>query len=133
MRQTRITIISSSKPHKEDINKDLQWFCDTLGMFESRDKDNCRYRMFIVLLNAMKNKHPMSSDEIADKVNLSRGTVVHHLNKMMDGGLIVSRKSRYMLRVNSLSSLIDELERDLLTSLEELRDTARKLDDRLEL
>ena len=133
MKHTRITIIATSKPKEDNLNKELQWFCDTIGLFGSRDKDQCKYRMFIVLLNAMKNNMALSSDEIAARVNLSRGTVVHHLNSMMASGVIISQNSRYTIRVDTLTQLVDEIEGDLLRTMHKLRKTANMIDQKLGL
>ena len=75
----------------------------------------------------------LTSDEISDRVGLSRGTVVHHLNSLMGAGLVVSRKSKYILRVDSLTDLVDEVEHDLLRTMERLKVIAENIDKRLEL
>ena len=133
MRHTRITIITTRKPKDENLNEELQWFCDTLGLLGNRDKDKCKIRMFIVLLNAMKNNISLSSDEIASRVNLSRGTVVHHLNSMIDSGVVISQNSKYTIRVDTLSQLVDEIESDLIKTMQKLRKTANLIDDKLGL
>jgi len=54
----------------------------------------------------------LSSDELADRLGLSRGTVVHHLNKLLDSGIIVQAHRGYILRVDSLRELIQSLKKD---------------------
>ncbi len=130
---TRITIIKTGKPKDGDINEELRWFCNSLGIFSLRDKDKSCFRMFIILLKALRSGEDLSSDEVAEKVKLSRGTVVHHMKKLIDSGLVVTRNNRYMLRVDSLRDLVDEVERDLLRTLSELKDSAEDIDKRLEL
>jgi predicted transcriptional regulator len=136
LRKHKITIYRTKKPNEENVNDELQWLCDSLGLFGERDKDKSCFRMFVVLLralNASNKTEGMTSDEISEKVGLSRGTVVHHLHKLMGSGLVINDRSRYMLRVNNLSALIEEVERDLLRTMNELRDAAKDIDDRLEL
>ena len=89
--------------------------------------------MVIVLLKSLKHGQGMTSDEISERVNLSRGTVVHHLNRLMDSGVVISHRNKYMLRVDNLSSLIDEIEHDLYNTMNSLRKVAKDIDDRLEL
>ena len=72
-------------------------------------------------------------DEIAEKVHLSRGTVVHHLHKLIGSGLVVSRAQKYSLRFENLSELMDEIERDLLRTMVKLKRSAEEIDKRLEL
>jgi predicted transcriptional regulator len=129
----RITIVQIRRPIKKDINEELQWFCDSLGVSGLRDKDRSCYRIFIELVKASKRQRPMSSDELGYKLNLTRGTVVHHLNKLIDGGLVVSDQSKYMLRVNNLSILIDEIEKDMRRICDDLKSVAKDIDENLGL
>src|SRR3989344_7938323 len=80
----RITIVKIQKPMRQNINEELQWFGNSLGLFGLRDKDQSCFRIFIELLQATKSKEGLTSDEIAYKLDLSRGTVMHHVNKMID-------------------------------------------------
>ena len=127
----RITIIRTSKPQKKDINEELQWLGNSLGLFNLRDKDKSCFRIFIELLKSAKNQTPVSSDEIAYKLNLSRGTVIHHINKLKESGIVVQTKNRYILRVNTLKGLIEELRKDLERALDDLKEIAEDIDKAL--
>jgi len=129
----RITIIKSRKPARRNINEELQWFGSSLGLFNLRDKDKSCFRIFIELLKSAKMNRSMSSDELAKKLNLSRGTVVHHLNKLMESGIVVHEKNRYMLRVSNLQALIDEIKKDMARMLGDLNEAAKDIDRWLEL
>jgi predicted transcriptional regulator len=132
-RSQRITIIRTTKPIKKDINQQLQWFGDSLGLFNLRDKDKSRFRIFIELLKAAKTRQPLTSDEIAEKLNLSRGTVIHHVNSLMEAGIVVHQEGRYMLRVENLKVLIEEIEKDAERALDDLKEIANDIDKRLGL
>ena len=129
----KITIIKSRKPAENNLNQDLQWLGSSLGLFNLRDKDKSCFRIFIELLKATKRKHPLSSDELAYRLNLTRGTVVHHINKLMEAGIVVNELNRYMLRVDNLKELIDEIEKDLQRTCSALREIAEEVDDKLRL
>ncbi len=129
----RITIISINKPRERSVNEELQWFCDSLGLFGLRDRDRSCFRIFIELLKTSKQRQPISSDEIADKLSLTRGTVVHHLNKLSDSGIIIQQRKRYILREPNLEVLMDDLRRDFEEYFKELKKTAKEIDDVLEL
>jgi predicted transcriptional regulator len=133
IRSSKITIYKSRRPSSENVNEELQWFCDSLGIFGDRDKDKSCFRMFIILLKSLHDTDGLTSDEISEKVGLSRGTVVHHLHKLMGSGLVVNQVNRYTLRVNNLNALVDEVERDIIRTMEELRQAAGEIDKRLEL
>lgn len=127
----RITISSSRKPDKHKLNDALQWFGESLGLFSTRDKDNSCFRLFIELLKAARHEIPMTSDDLAFRLNLSRGTIVHHLNKLIESGIVVNEGNKYILRVNNLEVLVDELEQDLARMCTDLRKVAREIDTKL--
>lgn len=129
----KITIIRVHKPSKKDINEELRWFCNSFGLFNIRDKDSSCYRVFIELLKSSKEKTPMSSDALAEKLGLSRGTIIHHMNKLIDAGIVIGRKNRYMLRVDNLEILVDEIEKDLDRAWHDIKDVAEKIDKELGL
>ena len=131
MRFRRLTIISVPAPRKGDVNEQLQWLGGSLGLFNPRDKDRSCFRIFITLLKSAKAKKEISSDELAAMTGLSRGTVVHHLNKLMSAGLVEGYKSRYVLRVDNLEALISKLEQDVQQTLDRLREIASQVDDQL--
>ncbi|MDP2750121.1 MAG: winged helix-turn-helix domain-containing protein, partial [Nanoarchaeota archaeon] len=123
-RYQRITIIRSEKPNERNVNNDLQWFGTSLGLFNLRDKDKSCFRVFIELIRAAKKQEPISSDEIAARLKLSRATVIHHINKLTDSGFVAVEKNRYILRVSNLRNLVDELSEDAERTLKDLREIA---------
>jgi len=131
VRQQRITIIRASKPRSNNINDELQWFGSSLGLFTLRDKDKSSFRIFIELFRNARKKEGLTSDELAERLGLTRGTVVHHLKKLIDSGIVVPDRKRYILRVDSLQALIDELERDMRQACEDLKEVARDIDEKL--
>jgi len=136
MVKRKITIVSIRKVKTNStssLNNDLQWLCDSLGLFSTRDKDKSCFRMFVVLLKSLRFNEGLTSDQISDRIGLSRGAVVHHLHKLIEAGLIVNDRNLYYVRVNNLTELIDELEKDVLKTFYEMRETAKNIDKRLKL
>jgi len=129
----RITIVKVDRPNTKDINKDLQWFSDSLGLFGNRDKEKSCFRVFIILLKAIKKGQGLTSDEIAEKSDLTRGTVIHHINTLAEKGLIIKSNNRYFLRVNNLEGLVRQVQTDLNDMFSQLKDMAEELDKELGL
>lgn len=124
----RITIIKNQKPEVNDINIDLQWFGASLGLFNLRDKDKSMFRIFLELLKTTKARKQITSDEIAVKLKLSRGTVIHHMNKLMEAGIVIANRDGYILREDNLELLISEIERDLKKTCNDLKMIAKDID-----
>jgi len=133
MRFTRITIIKTTSPNNENVNELLQWFGGTLGLFNIRDKDRSCFRIFIVLLESNKRRISLSSDDIADKTSLSRGTVVYHLNKLMEVGLVDEKSNRYYLRFESLEELSEHIRNEVNLAFDSLSIIGKNLDKKLGL
>ena len=124
----RITVIQTPLPRTHNLNDKLLWFGGSLGLFSLRDKDKVSFRIFIELLKLAKTNTPISSDELAEKIGLSRGTIIHHINKLIESKIIVVSNNRYFLRVNSLRNLIEEMKRDLEKQFQELEIVAKEID-----
>ena len=129
----KITLYKIKKPEKQNLNSELQWFSQSLGLFNKRDKEKSCFRIFIVLVEAKKIKRFFSSDEIADKSNLTRATVIHHLKNLEEHGLIKQENKRYSLSNNNLSLIIKNLESEIRKTIEDLKEAAEELDKKLEI
>ena len=82
----RVTVVRIRKELSGNVNQELQWIGNSLGLFNLRDKDSSCFRVFITLVKRAKQNTPISSDDVAERLRLSRGTVVHHLNKLIESG-----------------------------------------------
>ena len=129
----RITIINIRKPSEHNVNQELQWLGSSLGLFNLRDRDKSCFRVFIELLKSTKADKPLTSDELAARLDLSRGTIIHHINKLMESGLVIHEGNRYILRVDNLKTLIEEVEKDIKRACDDLKDVAKEIDERLGL
>lgn len=129
----RLTVIKLRKPAEKDVNKDLQWFSESLGLFGDRDKEKSCFRVFLELIKASRRKKALSSDELALRANLTRATVIHHLHKLIESGLVVHNENMYLLRVENLENLVTELRKDIMRTFEDLQDIAKDLDEELGL
>lgn len=127
----RITVIKIRRTGEDNINKDLQWLGNSLGLFNLRDRDSSCFRIFITLVKKSKGSEAVSSDEIAEKLNLTRGTVVHHLTRLMDSGIVVREKRGYLLRENSMEQLIKDIHHDVEVMFSELKEVAKDIDEEL--
>ncbi|MGM5482376.1 MAG: helix-turn-helix domain-containing protein [Nanobdellota archaeon] len=129
-----ISIIRMRKPASNDINEELQWLGASLGLFNLRDKDKSCFRIFIEMIkNTSRKSEPLSSDEIAYRLNLTRGTVIHHINKLISAGIVEKEGSRgYILRTDNISELIDEIEQDMKRTYDNIRKIAKQIDIKLQ-
>ncbi len=122
----QITIRSLRQPIEGNIDKDIEWFCDSLGLLGERDKDKTGLKIFKSILMA-KNKG-ISTTDLSEKVNLSRTAVVHHTKAMISSGLIIKEGGMFELRMRSLQKIVDEIELDVERVLKSIREIAEDID-----
>jgi len=126
-------IIDVRMPSTEDFESDVEWICKCFGFLEPRDKEKTATRIFKALLDAMKEGKGLSSDELGEKIGLTRGTIVHHLNKLIQSGLAVHRGGRYELRGASLRRTVQEVKRDIQRVFENIEHVSQNIDETLNL
>ncbi|MGB9749025.1 MAG: helix-turn-helix domain-containing protein [Candidatus Woesearchaeota archaeon] len=124
--ERKITIIKARKKADLNINEELLWIGNSLGLFQKRDKDKSCYRIFLELI---KNKRGVSSDELAYKLGLTRATIIHHLKNLMKAGIVVEESNKYFLRVDTLKGVVEELKRDIENILDDIEKIASHVDE----
>lgn len=127
----KVTIIKIRRTPQENVNQELQWVGNSLGLFNLRDRDSSCFRVFITLVKRARHDAPISSDEIAERLHLSRGTVVHHLSRLMDSGIVIRERKGYLLRDSNMQALIRDIRRDMEGMFSELQEVARDIDEKL--
>ena len=125
----RRIIIVNREPPEHNPSDELKWISDSLGLFDSdRDKERSCYRIFVTLV---KEKKPLKSDDIALNSRLSRGTVVFHLNKLMDSGLVVNEDNKYKLKEKNISSIIKKMRKEMDEHFRIMEEIAKDFDARV--
>ncbi|HII16059.1 MAG TPA: helix-turn-helix transcriptional regulator [Nanoarchaeota archaeon] len=124
----KITIYRLNRPKSGDVNQCVQWLSGSLGLFSCRDKSKSCFRIFVELLKAAKQRKALSSDEIAYRLHLSRGAVVHHLNNLIESGIVAVHKNRYLLREASMDLLVKNMKKEISEILEEMNSVAEEID-----
>ncbi len=127
----KITIVKVRRTEDNNVNQQLQWLGNSLGLFNLRDRDSSCFRIFITLVKTAKRNEPLSSDNIAERLTLSRGTVVHHLTKLMESGLVIREKEGYILREVNMGKIMKDLHQDMEAMFNELENVAKEIDERL--
>lgn len=133
LEQQKISIIRHQKPIGKTTNEQIRWLATALGMFNTRDKERCQFRIFIEILKSTRTKKGLSSDELAYRLDISRGTVIHHLKKLLEAGIIIREGKKYALRAYNLEALTYELQRDARNAFEDIKEISKSIDKDLNL
>ncbi|MDH7507110.1 MAG: helix-turn-helix domain-containing protein [Candidatus Thermoplasmatota archaeon] len=127
-----ITIKKIEVPAAGSLDDDIDYVCKSFGYFTERDKQDTAGRIFQLLVKeACGSQKGMTSDEIAERLNLTRGAIVHHLNNFISTGLVIHSHKTYKLRAQSLQKSIEEIKEDIDRIITQILKIASEIDMKL--
>ena len=119
-------------PPPGSLDEDIDFICRSFGFFSLRDRQESAGRIFRLLVKeCCGDEKGLSSDDIANKLNLSRGAIVHHLNHFMSTGLVSKEQNRYRIRSASLQKCMDEIKEDIDRIFKQMFKIASEIDEKL--
>jgi hypothetical protein len=121
------------EPTEKKTDKDIEWICDSFGFINSRDKDKTAFKILQALINSAKDGKGLTSEEITRRVKPTIGSVIYHLKKLARAGLAVKLGSIYELRMKSLLSTVNEIEREINMVIGDIKKIAGETDSRIGL
>ncbi len=123
----RIIIRSVERPSKEDFDNQFAWICSSLGFFEpiDRDKNAAAILREIILAG---DKRGLTSTELAERIGMSRGSTINHLNNLLRSGLLEKNGKYYSIRNRSMEKTIEEIEEDVERIFLRLKKIASNID-----
>jgi len=125
----KILLQEINPPAKADEDRDIEWLCRSLSLFTKKDTDMSAYKVFKILVQSSIEGEPKTSTEIAEELRLARGTVLFHMKKFFNSGLVSRAPGRkYVLRESSLEETIEDMMRDSERIFERMRKIAAGID-----
>jgi len=127
----KIFLRDIEKPADKDMEKDIEWICESFGFYEKIDRDKTASLIFKRMLSTMGNGSGLSSTALGDESKVTRAAALNHLKKMMCSGLITKEGKEYMIRCSSLYQTVNEVHRDVDRIFEDIEEIAREVDERM--
>ncbi len=118
---------SSSRPEDE-----LEVFCRRLSIISSRDMDGTVTVVFRSMLQEGRAR-PVGSSELAGLTRLNRVTIIHHLQRLEQMGLVEHTERKYRLRVHDLGEAVEQMREQMMRSFEEAESIAERLDKEMDI
>ncbi|EQD48545.1 hypothetical protein B1A_14003, partial [mine drainage metagenome] len=106
----------------------ISWFCEVLGLSGSGESKSIESEILKRFLVAASKDMGVSSSEINLGKDVPRSTVIYHLNRLVESGLVVKRGRKYYMRAQALSTSIEEIEYDIDREFQRMLDMAREFD-----
>ena len=112
--------------------------CRFLGLVTPRDTEKTAVRVFRFVIHqqcsisrgrnaAERESGGIKSSAVAEAESLNRLTAMHHLNRMVEAGILEKRGSKYFLRQPDLEEMVSEMEQEM----EEAFSRARLIAERI--
>lgn len=128
----QIIIKKIRSPAPGSLDEDIDYLCKSLGYFTQRDKQDTAGKIFRLLVReACKTEQHLTSDEIAEKLSLTRGAIIHHLNSFISAGIVLKENNKYRLRSGSLQKSIEEIREDIDRIMQQMIKIAMEIDEKL--
>jgi len=128
----KILIRKIDLPPPGNLEDDIDFICRSFGYFSQRDKQDTAGKIFRYLVRAgCGNDTGLSSDEIAEQLDLTRGAIVHHLNSFISAGLIIKHHNSYRIRCVSLQKSLEEIKEDVDRIFHQIMKIAKDIDTNL--
>ena len=124
----QFTVKKLREPVDKQLDKDIEWICTSLGFVTSRDQDKTAYRILKALIISAREGRGLTSEELTEYVEPTIDSVIYHLKKLMKAGLVVKLNSTYELRMNNFQRTIEEVEKEIVNTLDDIKRIARDID-----
>jgi predicted transcriptional regulator len=129
----QFTVKKLREPVEKKLDEDIEWVCTSLGFVTPRDQDKTALRILKALIVSAKDNEGLTSEELTDYVKPTIGSVIYHLKKLMNAGLVVKMDSNYELRMNSFLKTIEEMEKEVFIALADIKKIASDIDKKVGL
>ncbi len=124
----RIVIRFFERPDSDEPEEIIRWFCRVFGLSNPEEKDPIEEQILLEFARAAKKSDGLSSSELDIDTNLARSTIIYHLNRFIEVGLIVKKGRKYYLRGSEMQKAIEEIEYDIEREMRRMLDTAKEFD-----
>ncbi len=130
--KSKITIRNVSLPENNSFDEKLGWICSSLGFFENIDKGKTAAIIFKEIYLAGAAGQVLTSTTIAERIGMSRGSVINHLNNLLNAGLIEKGGKYYFTRHKTMEGIITEIEDDIVHIFSRMKRIAKEVDSEMD-
>lgn len=130
----QIILINLEKPREKRLEEDIRWFCNSFGLSSGRDTENLATQIVHDLLQQLsEQEEKISSDAIAENLDVNHSRVNHHVRNLIKAGLIYREKRTLYLRGGSLKAAVQEMRKDSERIFQQLEQMAEEIDEQIGL
>ena len=124
----RVVVRRVEPPFGRNRDQEIEWICQSLGLAPAGEKNHPSILIFKEVVKSTEQNKGISSTELADIVQMSRGAVINQLNNLQRAGLIVKEGRTYVARSRSMVRTIQEVEEDVKRIFDRMERIAMDMD-----
>ncbi|MCQ6962824.1 winged helix-turn-helix transcriptional regulator [Methanolobus chelungpuianus] len=130
----QIILINLEKPREKKLEHDISWLCNSFGLSSGRDTENLATQIVTDLLKQLAmEEERVSSDKIAEDLDVTPSRVNHHVRNLINTGLLYRDRRALYLRGGSLKAAVREMRKDSDRIFDELEEIAEEIDRQMGL
>lgn len=118
-------------PSTPDVEKDIKWLCKSLGFVSGRDRHETSVKIFKNIIRKIANEQEICTKELAKEMEVSRGTVNHHLRNFITSGFFTRDRRSIRMRSTSMKKTLEEIHRDVDRIFEDMEKIAQEIDEEM--
>lgn len=124
----KIVIRDVELPDSKKPDAMIRWFLAVFDLGDGNEANGIEAQILGALVRASYKGEGISSSELKLNPDVARSTVIYHLNRLLELGIIVKRGRKYYLRATEMSKVMEEIEYDLEREMQRMVDIAKEFD-----
>lgn len=124
----RIIIRRINPPQEKELDRDIGYLVESMGLQNGRDLDGMSFKILRELLKQTVKCGHVRAGELAIKLNVPVGRINHHLRQLIESGLVVRERARLCLRGGTMRRTIEEMKADVDRYFEDLLKVSEDID-----
>ncbi len=124
----KIVIRDVERPDSKKPDAMIRWFLAVFDLGDGNEANGIEAQILAEFVRASYKGEGISSADLKLIPPVARSTVIYHLNRLMELGILVKRGRKYFLRATDMSKVMEEIEYYIEREMQRMIDMAREFD-----
>jgi len=120
-------LIQQKRP-PQDMDAELASLCRMMRLMSERDVDETLPQVLKIMMVEGKGK-PVGGSDLSRISGINRITIIHHLGRLEDAGLVRRSEGKYILKIQSAEDMLMEFRKEMEKHFSEMDEMARQIDE----
>jgi len=125
------TELIQQKKAAQDIDSELASLCKMMRVMSDRDTDGTLPQVLKIMMVEGRGK-PVGGSDLSRISGINRITIIHHLGRLEDAGLVRRSEGKYILKIQSAEDMLMEFRKEMERHFSEMDEMARLIDEQFD-